>query len=530
MWYPINLLKQGIQMAQALTKNNIRKKTIETGSFTLLSRGFGLIRELLLTRYLGISDIFWVAYRIPSFFRKIFAEGALSTAFVPSIVHSMRYKTKREVNALMALSFIIFEGLLLIMSLCFLIFAKPLLTFLAPGFSVEQIEQAIPMLILLMPFIFFLCACALFAGALQAINHFFIPALSPIVLNLVLIGGILINMTYNFPIASFCYWIVIGGFVQFCIHAIMYMRLQLGFNNPTKQTLKDIVPILIKFIACVPGLAMSEVSLFIDTSFASYIPGAISNLRYANSFMGIPLGVFAAAFSTILLPHFSRINNYAPKRLSFYLLETTKLIVWIMLPITIGMAFFSHQIFYTLFVSEKFSIEQATMAGNILIASITGLLFFSLNKILINLYYACHNTIIPTVVSIISMSANIGLNYLLMPLMGAPGLALGTSIAAAIQTALSLFFLRWYLNFTFYGKAFNNFLYYYSMQVASVGGVTLIVYYLFLFTIDKFPPAFAYFFLHSIGFWLWVGPLCIGVFLMLFYTRALFKIKLYFLD
>ena len=497
-------------MTQVLTKNNIRKQTIETGSLTLLSRGFGLVRELMLARYLGVSDTFWAAYRIPSFFRKIFAEGALSAAFVPSVVHTMRHGG-------------VFCGGILL-------FAKPLLALLTPGFTAEQISQTIPMLIILTPFVFFISACALFAGTLQAVNHFFIPAIGPVLFNLVLIIGLLISMAYNLPTVSFCYLIVIGGMVQFLAHLMMYFRLNLRFSKPTENSKTLVGKILLKFLTCIPGMGMAEVSLFIDTGFASYIPGAISGLQYANRFMGIPLGVFATAFSTILLPHFSRISSYAPKRLSFYLLESTKLVFWVTVPVTLGMMFFAHQIFYTLFVSEKFSMAQAFMTGNILIASVAGLFFFSLNKILLNIYYASHNTLLPAIISVISMGANIILNFILIRLMQAPGLALGTTIAAAIQTGLSLLFLYSHLKFTFYGRAFASFLYRYTIQLAIIGGGMLAAYSLFYYLLGNCSPLVAHFFLQGLGFWLWVGPSCVGAFLMLLYTRKMFKVKLYFLD
>ncbi len=517
-------------MTQVLTKNNIRKKTIETGSLTLLSRAFGLVRELILARYLGVADTFWAAYRIPNFFRKIFAEGALSAAFVPSVVHTMRTGGKHEVNALMTLVCIVFEGLLLLFCSIILLFSKPLLALLTPGFTPEQIVQTVPMLVVLTPFVFFISGCALFAGALQAVNHFFIPAVAPILFNAVLIVGLMVSMACNFPTISFCYLVVIGGFVQFLAHVMIYLHLRLGFTGPTRKSLDVGGQILLKFVTCIPGMAMAEVSLFIDTAFASYIPGAISGLQYANRFMGIPLGAFATAFSTILLPHFSRISSYAPRRLSFYLLESTKLIFWVTVPVTLGMMFFAHQIFYTLFVSEKFSMAQAVMTGNILIASVAGLFFFSLNKILLNIYYASHNTFVPAIISVISMGVNIILNFVLIRCMQAPGLALGTTIAAAVQTALSLFFLYYKLNFSFYGKAFLEFLYRYTIQLAAVGGGMMLAYAGLYYAFGTLAPSLSYFLLHSMGFWLWVGPLCAGAFLLLLYTRKLFKVKLYFLD
>ena len=517
-------------MEQLLSKNTIRKKTIETGGLTLLSRGFGLIREILFTRYLGVADTFWAAYRIPGFFRKIFAEGALSAAFVPSMMHTMHHESKHEANALMTTVCIVFEGLLLLLCLSILLLAKPILYFLTPGFSPEQIAQTIPMLLVLMPFVFFISGCAIFAGSLQAINHFFIPALGPILFNIVVIIGLLAGLTWKIPVTAVSYFIVAGGIAQFLSHLFIYVHLKLGFARPTKKTWHVVKTILARFITSVPGFAMTEVSLFIDNKFASFIPGAISGLQYANRFMGIPLGVFATAFSTILLPHFTRVGAYAPKRLGFYLLESCKLILWVTVPVTLGMMFFSRQIFTTLFVSEKFPLEHALNTGTILLFSVAGLFFFSINKILLNIYYARHNMMFPMIVSVISMMANIMLNWILVRFMYAPGLALGTTIAAALQTGLSLYCLREYLGIKLYGAALASFVYRFMIQLSCVSGVTLLVYAFCYYAISCLSPAVSYFFLQSIGLWLWVCPLALGTFLALFYTRPLFNIKLYFLD
>lgn len=517
-------------MQQLLSKSAIRKKTIQTGGLTLISRGFGLMREMLFTRYLGIADTFWIAYRIPGFFRKIFAEGALSAAFVPSMMHTMRHEDKREANALMTTVCLVFEGLLLLLSLFMLLFARPIIHFMAPGFSPEQIGETIPAMIALLPFAFFISGCALFAGSLQTINHFFIPALGPIIFNVVVIAGLVVGLMWNIPIAAVSYFIVAGGIAQFLSHLFIYVHLKLGFARPTKKTWPIVRTILARFLTSIPGFAMSEVSLFIDNYFASFIPGAVSGVQYANRFMGIPLGVFATAFSTILLPHFSRVGAYAPKRLGFYLLESGKLILWITVPVTLGMAFFARQIFTTLFVSDKFPLEHALNTGNILIFSVAGLFFFSINKILLNIYYARHNMIIPMVVSVVSMAVNIILSAFLVKIMRAPGLALGTTIAAALQTGLSTYCLRECLGISLYGAAFGLFVRRFMIQLSCISGITFLVYTACYYAMSCLSPAMSYFFLQSMGLWLWVGPLSVGSFLLLFYTRPLFKIKLYFLD
>src|SRR5258708_10735980 len=163
-----------------LSQKTILKKTIQVGSSTLLSRFFGIVREILMVRYLGaggLSDAFLTAYKFPNSLRKIFAEGALSAAFIPTVVQTLKHGDKNAIAGLMSLAFLVFEGTVL--ALCALIMkhAEQVIGFIAPGFSEQQIIQTIPMVHILMPFIFFISSSALLAGALQAVGHFFIPAI-----------------------------------------------------------------------------------------------------------------------------------------------------------------------------------------------------------------------------------------------------------------------------------------------------------------------------------------------------------------
>lgn len=504
------------------------------GTLTLASRAFGLIREILMARYLGngiLSDAFWTAFKVPNMLRKIFAEGALTAAFVPTIVHTIRHGSKEEANSLMTLAFIIFEGFVLAICLGFMLFAKPIIYCLAPGFSPEQITATVPLLILLMPFIFFISGGALLAGTLQAVHHFFIPAIAPIFLNFVFIIGALLGIMYQLPTTILCFFILSGGLIQFIAHLMAYKRFEFGFGSITSKALRTFGSIFIKFLVCVPSMSLAEISLFIDTQFASYVIGGVSSITYANRFMGIPLGVFATSFAAILLPHFSRISSYAPKRLSYYLLESTKLILWVTTPVMLGMIFFAQSLFITLFTSDKFPIEQALKTGNVLIISVLGLFFFSLNKIILNIFYAQHKTALPTIIALLSTGANIALNFMLMPVFGILGLAFATTSAAIIQTLLSLIFLRFSLRFTFYSKNFFSFFYRYCMQLGTIGCLFLASYYaLHTSIVLTCSPAINNFLLNQAGFWIWTAPLSCATFAALYYSRSFFGVKLYFLD
>jgi putative peptidoglycan lipid II flippase len=560
------------QQPSTLHKKSIIRKTIEVGSSTLVSRVLGIAREVLLARFLGagaISDAFITAFKIPNSMRKVFAEGALSVALIPTFVKVMKEDGKHEVNRLVTLSFLVFEGILFV--LCLFIFFKAdwIIRIIAPGWyqaqiveqityagipfvdgalnfvtsswdlfwsssygnHLEQVTHAVSFLRILISFIVFLSSSSLLAAALQSVNHFFVPAFSPILINIIWIAGILFCMLGNFPVHYMCFFLLAASFAQFLLHISVYLQLNFGFGAIDKQSWQNFKAVLKKFLPCFFSMSVMEINLFIATTLASYLPkGSISLIYYANRFMGVPLGVFALAFSTILLPHFSRISTYAPQRLSFYLLEATKFIFWVTIPFTLLMSFVAEKIFLTMFLSDKFSLAQVFEARNILIAYVIGLFFFSLNKILLNLFYSLHETKIPLYISLFAVVSYYSISKISLPLYGAMGLAMANVASAMLQSLLFVLFLHTKYDFKLYGKQFMLFLSTYLVNLTAIAAIFIAVYAGMVFGIAQLPESFAHFFLYKIGFWLWVGPLSGVCMLLLYFSRPRFNVKLHFLD
>jgi len=518
-------------------KKSILSKTIQVGFCTLMSRFLGIVREYLQVRYIGpslLSDAFIVAYRLPNSLRKIFAEGALSVAFIPSIVRLLRQKKRDELSSLMTLAFFFFEGIVLLICAIIMIFAPTVVRFLGPGFDAEQIMRGANMVRILMPFIFFLSASSLLAGPLQAINHFFVPAFSPVLLNIIYIIGLLVCMAYQLPIEGLCYFILLGGALQFIVHLSAYFYYHFSFSRIKGQfneAWSYLRPIVIKVLFCLPAMSVMEINMIVDGQFASFLPaGSITLLYYANRFMQIPLGVFALAFSTILLPHFSRIGEYAPQRLQFYLLESAKFIFWVTIPIMIMMIFFADKIFYTIFYSKKFTLAHVAESRYILIAFVAGLFFLAFNRVLLNFYYARHVTWLPGIIAGAGAALNILLDFMFIKRFQAMGLALGTTLAGVIQTVLFVLFLHLYFDLTIYFKRFLLFAFRYLTQLLVVFIIFYVIYLALNYGFSFLPATLSRFFLEKVGFWLWVGPLALGAFGLLYLTRRLFGIHLYFLD
>ena len=518
-------------------RKSLLSRTIQVGFSTLMSRFLGLAREFLMSRFLGVgemADAFFTAFKIPNSLRKVFAEGALSAAFIPTFVAIIKKGLKREADALMTLSFLFFEGILLF--LCGLIYWKAALIiwFIAPGWYqndivLVQASYAISYLKLLISFIIFLSSSALLAGALQSVNHFFVSAFGPVLLNIIFIFGLILCSLKGLPVETLCLFILLGGFAQFILHLFMYFKLKFTFSAPTQDTWIYFRHVMVKFLPCLLSMSILEVNLFLSTSLATYLPkGSISLLNYANRFMGIPLGVLIGAFSTILLPYFSRISTYAPQRLPIYLFEAAKVVFWVTVPCSLVMGFLSEKIFHTIFLSDKFTLEHVHIAGNLLVTFLAGLFFFSLYKVLLNIYYSLHDTQTPFFISVFIVAVNFVLCKLLAPWLGVSGLALAFVITSCIHVFLFALMLYKKYNFTLYFRAFGAFTAAALLQITVLFLAFLTAYYLMYYGISQLhSQKLVQFFLYKVGFWLWVGPLCSCMILSLIRTRKFFNIRLF---
>jgi len=519
------------------SRHSLINKTIHIGISTLISRVLGFVREFVQLNYLGIggaSDAFITAFRIPNSLRKIFAEGALTAAFLPAFVKVVNKEGTQAASNLMSMTVIIFEGIVL--GLCFVmsIYSRTILHFLVPGWFenpafFEQLALATSLSHILIYFIFFISCSSLLAAALQAHHHFFVPAIGQIVMNVFFIAQLLVLSYYHAPVQYLAYGILINGVVLVSMHVYAYYKE--GFNFPIPQWHKGFGMVMIiikKFFPCLISAGILEINLFIDQNLASYLPqGSASLLYYANAFGRFPLSVFVGALSTILLPHFATVHTYAPRRLKFYLFESTKLIFWIMIPATCLMSVFSYKIFETMAFSESFTPEHLYQLSLLLRTFAAGLFFFSCNKILLTVYYARHETFIPTIIALICALINTVLSIILMYPFQVIGINAATSIAAAIQMIIFLVILHYKYALTFPVKRFILFVRAASVQIIVWGLVLFILYCVAAYSISFM--ACSHFFMNKLGYWLWVGPLCLLCACGFYLTRSFFGIKLYFL-
>ncbi len=521
---------------------SILKQSSKIGAFALVSRCIAFLREILLIRFLSVgetSDIFYTAFRIPNTMRKIFAEGALASVLVPALINAQHKDGKQGLNRLTTLSFIIIESFVL--ALCIIVFfqAPWFIAKISPGFSADKVACSADLLKVLISFILFFSSSAVFASALQAQHKFFIPAIAPSISNILYVSAILMCLHWNLSITSFCYLMIASSVLFFLTHIAAYFYEGFHLQSANKTTWRQFKNVLIQFLPCFLSVGVLEINHFINTAFASYLPsGSLTLLRYAYQFINIPIGIITASLVTVLLPHFSKLHLESPKELASHLIEAVKFIIWTTLPICFLLGFFSKEIFQTLFIGDPTAIAKIETVQAIFLAFLVGLLFFSLNKILLSVLYALQLTSVPMLSTLMSISINIVLNQYLMEYYGAAGIAFASSVAAIAQTIFFITFLHIYLKLTWPVADCFDFLIKNTIQLATCCLIFWLMYQGCYKTIEStdfswdlyFVTANPTFFLKSIGMWAWVCPL-IGIFMgLLHLTRKLFRIKLTYFD
>lgn len=519
-------------MSLHLNKRDILKKTIQYGSFTFLSRVLAIFREVLTARFFGVgalSDAFIMSFRLPNFFRLVFAEGALSASFVPAFVKTVKEGNKEDANGLLTLSFFAFEGIVLLLYVFIFLETEWVIRFIAPGFSKEQLDFAIPFLRILFPFLFFVSSSTLFAGVLQSVNCFSVPSAGPVVWNVVFVTSLILAIKWHMSPIFVCFGIIVGGGVWLLMNTFFYFKYGFRFGKITSGAMTLFHDVLNRFFPCVFGVSIVELNLFVGTVVASFLPkGNLTLLYLASRFMNIPLGVFAVALSNILLSHFSRLVLYAPRRLNFYILEVTKLVTWVILPATLFLMFISQPIFATILLAKSCDPQQASLGSGLLITYLVGLLFLSMNKILLSIFYSMKDTKSTTIASSISAIVNVSCDFGGMLLFGAYGIAGAASLSGLVMTVSCFYFLKKKHKFHFYIGSYLNFLWRYLLQLLIASGLFYLAFRWIMFVTQN--TTYGYFFRLGLGYWFVVSILGGVTVLGLFFTRKLLGLRLHFLD
>lgn len=456
---------------QSMSKSAILRKTFVVGGLTLASRIVAVAREALQVRFLGVgvvSDAFIAAFRIPNLFRHVFAEGALGASFIPVIVQTIRDKQWAVAASLMSISLLILQGCIALLYLGILLFPTGVVSFIAPGFGDQQVVYAAYFLKLLFPFLFLASASALLAGALNAAHHFFMPACGPVLWNIVYVATLWFCLSYHLSPVYLCLGILLGGIIQLIGHIAVYRAYGLHFGGWTLPGWHAFKQVLAKFFPCLFGVSIVEVNLFVSGQIASCLAaGSVSLLYYASRFMNLPLGIFAVALSNILLPHFSRITLHAPKRLHFYLTESTKFVAWVIVPISLLMVFCAEQLFVMLLgLSGASHPEYILIATRLLQIYCCALPFLSLNKILLSMFYSLKDTRSAALISCLGALVNIVGDLISLYTIGIYGIALSGVVSSLTMTVACFVLLHLRHHISGNMIHYMNFVSRFSVQVA----------------------------------------------------------------
>lgn len=433
------------------------RSSLVVSAFTFLSRILGLIRDVVLARFLGAdanADAFIVAFKIPNFMRRLFAEGAFAQAFVPVLSEYRERGSHAAVRQLLnAVAGCLGSSLLLLTAL--VVSAAPIVTMaFAPGFYMEggeRYELASDMIRITFPYLLLISLTG-FAGAiLNSYDRFAVPAFTPVLLNICLISAAVWASPYfDKPVMALAWGIMAAGVVQLLFQLPFLYQLRLLPYPAPKWKDPGVRRILALMAPAIFGVSVSQINLLLDTVLASLLPlGSVTWLYFSDRLAELPLGVFAIAVATVILPSLSRQHSAdKPQQFSATLDWAMRLVLLIAVPAALALMLLATPILTTLFQYGKYSAHDIAMAAWSLQAYSFGLVAFMLIKILAPGYFSRQDTKTPVKYGIIAMVSNMVLNIAFVwPLytymnLGHVGLALATSCSAFINAGLLLWGLR----------------------------------------------------------------------------------------
>jgi len=414
------------------------KSIFTNSSGILFSRVMGFIRDLLTASILGAniySDIFFVAFKLPNLFRRIFAEGAFTQAFIPSYSKS---KFKIRFSSTIFLQLIAF---LLFLSLVVTLFSSLITKAIALGFDTKTVELAAPLVAINFYYLPLIFVVTLMAALLQYKNHFATTAFSTALLNLALIAALLISKDMDkYEITYYLsYGVIVGGVLQVLVHLIAVKKYNLcKIFTFRKHQKKEKNRFYKSFFGATLGSSTAHLSAFLDTWLASFlVTGSISYLYYANRVFQLPLALFAIATSIALFPMIAKAIKNKDEEKALRLLKKSSLILLSLLAIAtlIGVVF-NEFIIWLLFERGAFDAKDTTNTALILTMYLIGLIPFGLAKIFSLWLYAHEQQFLAAKISMKALGANIIFSLLLIIPYQAAGLAFASTLSGFI-----LFFL-----------------------------------------------------------------------------------------
>lgn len=414
------------------------------GGLTIVSRVFGVIRESMLSHFLGACsemDAFLIAFKFPSFFRKCFAEGGFHSVFVPYFIDFAANKKHKGSLYFSSRILTLLFWAMLIFSIIVFIFAETFVTIMAPGFinSPEKFNLAVEFTRIIFPNVGFVALSTIYSGILIANNRFFPFAFAPILVNIILISSLVIGSDLASAGYRISYGVLLSGIFQFVFLYFYTKSLRLPTPNlaklkisrKMKEFLKKLAPVIV-------GAGVAQFNVFVDSLFGSFLAtGSISFIYFADRFIQLPLALFGISMATVLLPEIStavsKQRGLKPGNLQDNILTFT---VRLAIPSVVALIVLSHGLVSTLYGHGKFSTSNVNSTSAILQIFALGLPAYIMSKIFASILFAQKNTRTPVIAAIISIICNIVLNCILIIPLGIIGVAISTSISGVVNACI----------------------------------------------------------------------------------------------
>ena len=426
---------------------NLIKSTTTFSFFTLISRILGYFRDILIAIYLGagpIADAFFVAFRIPNTFRRLFSEGTFNAAFVPSYSSELALGKKKSKKFAKKIFNLLLIGLILIV-LIIEIFMPFFIFIIAPGFSdnFDKLNLTITLTRITFPFLLFVSLSSFFSAILNSHNKFAAAAATPIVLNIFLILVLFLQSYLKDQLVIYlCYAVTFAGIIQlifllFFVRKLYYPSFTLNFKIDSKVKL-----FFNKLLPSIFSSGVTQINILVGTIIASFQASAVSYLYYADRIYQINLAIAGIAIGTVLLPNLSKhIKSKNKKKINFIQNKALELSMFLSLPATMALLIAPEEITSSLFGYGSFDSVSVKNSANALFYFALGLPAFSMIKIFSSFLFARHNTKMPFYFSVFSVITNIIISIYFFNKIGFIIIPIATTISSWLNAAILLIYL-----------------------------------------------------------------------------------------
>jgi putative peptidoglycan lipid II flippase len=439
---------------QATNENrNVTRAAGVVGVATLVSRIFGYVRDMVLASFFGAgmaADAFIAAFRIPNLLRRLFGEGSLSLAFVPVFTETIANEGRKDAMRLAVSSLKLLLVCLAAITIVGVVTAPIIIHVVAPGFADPPEKMALTVLLtrIMFPYVILIGLVALCMGILNVLGHFAAPAMAPVLLNLAMIGAVFTVSRFSdsqtvrvFGLAA---GVLLGGILQLALQLPFLVTYGVRFWKRSGLWHPHMKRVGILMLPTIFGAAVYQINILVGTLLASLLPeGSVSYLYYADRLVQFPLGIFAQAAATAVLPSLSRqaaSGDHVSMGDTFG--HAMSLVLFLTIPAMAGLILLREPIVALLFQRGAFDIQTTRLTSDALLYYALGLWAFSAVRIVVSTFYAMQDTRSPVISATFSIAANILLGMALMGPMGHCGLALATALASMVNLALLLYVLR----------------------------------------------------------------------------------------